>query len=363
MKKIFFPCILILFLLISCTKNDLADSYWIAVDSSPIPPSTGNSVVDGSIIHFTDSQLIIRNGYQKNSESHEYRLDNGALYVNDTLWATTHAKYPDSILLDVIDVARVKFIKLGNKNAQIERPALWKHRNWILSYNDFKRELILTDYPYFDDSEFKLCIQKNLVEDRFMDLIDKWNAVSINNNQLFVKTYNQFDDEFYRIKKYQGDSLVILESLKTPDVQVSLKKRKYISEFKKQEIQNHIQNYTWKIDKVIKLDTIKQMGKNWETKLPQLKSIKTKKMSFHFSDDLTYTKYESDKSIVNGNWKLSNTGNEIILNDGLYPSDYIDLIVASADSLVIGNIQDFTPEDYDTMWGSFRIYYKAVLKR
>ncbi|WP_379982044.1 hypothetical protein [Dokdonia ponticola] len=341
----------------------MANSYWVAVDSSPIPPSTRCSVVDGAILHFTDSQLSIRNVYEKNSQSHEYRLDNEELYVNDTLWATTYAKYSDSIILDIIDIARVKFVRLGNEHTEIQKPALWKHKHWILSYNDFKRELILTDYPYFDDLEDKLCIQKNLQEGRFMDIIDKWDVVTINNNQLFVKTFNQTDDELYRIKKYQGDSLVTLESLRNPDVQASLKKIKYISEVKKQEIQHHIQNYTWKIDKVIKLDTIKQMGKYWETELPQLISLKTKKMSFLFSDDLTYTKYESDNSIANGNWKLSDTGNEIILNDGLYPSDYIDLIVASADSLVIGNIQDFTPDNYDTMWGSFSIYYKAILKR
>ncbi len=362
MKKNLLLVLCIIFIFISCNKNSLTNSYWIAVKSYPIPPETGNNIYDAITIHLTDNKLVLGYVYDKRSENFDLKFDDNRIFLNDTLWAVIFKEYRDSLFLDIRNNARVKFVKLGEKHKLEAKPKVWEHKNWILSYNDFKRELILTDSLFFDEPDSKLCIQKDLQDNQFISTIDKWKVVSVNENQLFVKTFYQRDDELYRIKNYIDDSIIELESLKFPEVKTNLTKRKYISDSKKQEIINQIQNHIWKIHEVLNLDTISRGHRDRGYALMKLESLKDKEISFKFSDNATYNIYESDISVANGKWKLSQTGNELVLDNGIYPSNYIDLINVSIDSLVIGNLRIFKPEEFN--YGmDIEIYYKVSLKK
>ena len=362
MKKILLPLLIIGFILVSCKKNHLSDTYWLAVKSYPIPPETGNSIYDGMTLHLADDKLIYGNVFDQRNRETKLRISENKFFVNDTLWAVSFAQYQDSLVLDINENARVKFVKLGTENSLPEKPQIWKHKNWVLTYNDYQRELFLTDSLFFDEPDSKLCIQKDLQDNQFISTIDKWKAVKINGNQLFVKTFHQMDKEFYRIKSYVSDSVIELESLEFPSVKTDIRKKQYISIEEKDEIYEQIQNYVWKTDNIIDLDTISEGSRNWDSTYVKMKSLKDKRLSFKFSDDLTYNIYESESSISNGNWKVSETGNEIILNSGIYPSDYIDLINVDEDSLVIGNLHKFEPTN-DNYGLILELYYKLVLKK
>jgi hypothetical protein len=360
MKKNLLLLLLIGIILVSCKNNNLSDTYWLAVKSYPIPPETGNSIYDGMTLHFADDKIIYGNVFDQRNGETEFRISENNIYVNDTLWAVSIAQYQDSLVLDINENARVKFVKLDTENSLPNKPQIWNHKNWVLTYNDYQRELFLTDSLFFDEPDSKLCIQKDLQDNQFISTIDKWKAVPINGNQLFVKTFHQMDKEFYRIKSYVSDSVIELQSLQFPNVKVDLRKRQYISESKRQEIINQIQNNVWKTDRIISLDTLGQGSRDWDLSLIKLESLKDKRISFKFSNDSTYNIYESDISVRNGNWKVSQTGNEIILNNGIYPSDYIDLIVVDADSLVIGSLRRFEPKE-DNYGMDVEMYFKIKL--
>jgi hypothetical protein len=362
MRKIFLPLITIGFILVSCENHNLSDSYWIAVKSYPIPPEKGNGGYDGMTIHFSNNKLIFGYVLDERNRAYDLRINDKKIFLNDTLWALTFAEYQDSLILDIRQNARVKFIKLDKEHSLVEKPKLWEHKNWILSFNDYQRELFLTHSPFLNEPSSKLCIQKDLQVNQFIRAIGMWKTVNINGNQLFVKTFNQVGIELYRIKRYVGDSIIKLEPLRFPDVKSDLRKKYYISESKKQNILNQIQNFKWKTDKIIDLDTISEGSRNWDSTYVKMKSLKDKRLSFKFSDDLTYNIYESESSVSNGNWKVSETGDEIILNSGIYPSDYIDLINVDKDSLVIGNLHKFEPitDNYGLI---VELYYKITLKK
>ena len=116
------------------------------------------------------------------------------------------------------------------------------------------------------------------------------------------------------------------------------------------------------MDRVLSLDTLSRGSRDWDSPLTKLESLKDKKVSFKFSKDSTYNIYESDISVTNGNWKVSRTGNEIILNNGIHPSDYIDLIDLDADSLVIGSLRRFEPEE-DNYEMHMEMYFKIKLTK
>lgn len=360
MKKNLLLLLLIGIILVSCKNNNLSDTYWLAVKSYPIPPEIGNSIYDGMTLPFADDKIIYGNVFDQRNGETEFRISENNIYVNDTLWAVSITQYQDSLVLDINENARVKFVKLDTENSLPNKPQIWNHKNWVLTYNDYQRELFLTDSLFFDEPDSKLCIQKDLQNNQFISTIDKWKAVPINGNQLFVKTFHQMDKEFYRIKSYVSDSVIELQSLQFPNVKVDLRKRQYISESKRQEIINQIQNNVWKTDRIISLDTLGQGSRDWDLSLIKLESLKDKRISFKFSNDSTYNIYESNISVRNGNWKVSQTGNEIILDNGIYPSDYIDLIKVDADSLVIGSLRRFELKE-DNYGMDVEMYFKIKL--
>lgn len=361
MKKNLLLLLLIIgFILVSCKKNNLSDSYWIAVKSYPNTEDKFNYVLDGMIINFSDDIIEISDVLSNYKKESKLSFDNKNILLNDTLWSTVFIKYKDSLLLDFEETTRVKFVRLDKKHSLKKKSEFWKHRNWILSTNEYQRELILTDSMFFDEPNTKLCIQKDLQDNQFISTIDKWNVVNINGNQLFVKTFHQMDKEFYRIKSYVGDSIIELESLEFPNVKTDLRKRQYISRAKRLEIINQIQNQIWKTDRILSLDTLGQGSGLWDKSLIKFESLKDKKISFRFSKDSTYNIYESDISVASGNWRLSLTGNEVILNAGINPSDYIDLINVNADSLVIGSLRRFEPKE-NNYGMDVEMYYKIKL--
>lgn len=363
-KKSLFLLVFLGCVFASCKKHRFSDSHWIVVRSSPVPSGSLTSIYDGMTLHFSNDKLTLGNVYETENEELDLRIEDHNLYLNDTLWAGIHAEYQDSILLDIQEYARVKLIKLDKTHATSLSPELWNHKDWILSYNDYQRKLFLTDFNYYNEPNSKICIQKDLEKNQFLSTLDEWNILRINNNQLFVKTFYQVDDEIYRVKKYIGDSLIELESLRYPTSKASLIKRKSISESKRQHIRNQIQNHSWKINKIIELDTISQSSSISDNNILRLESLKNRKLSFTFSDDLTYTISESDSISISGNWKLSASGNEIILNKGVYPDDYIDLITVSDNNLIIGNLKIFRyPKTHPMIFPEIEVYYKAILKK
>lgn len=350
------------FLLSSCKSNHLVNTYWISVKSAPIPPRTDYYGYNGMTLHFKKDKLIGGDAFTLQKEELDLRISDKNIFLNDSLWAEIHAQYIDSLILDVNQQGRIRLVKLGADNRKPTRPPLWKHKNWVLSNDTIRRELILTDSLFFGRPNTKLCLQKDLQRNQFIDAVDQWQAFEINGNQLFVKTNHQRRGEFYRVRKYLGDSIIELESLLFPNQKSELRKVPYTSEGKRLEILKTIRNQEWKTTEIISVDTLGRGTRHWDMYYVKLKSLLKKKLSFTFSDDFTYSFKEAEKDYSNGNWRISETGKALILNKGLRPYDYIDLIDVTEDSLVIGRLGNFDPID-DSSGLMPRLYYKLVLKK
>ncbi|GGG30996.1 hypothetical protein GCM10011344_34890 [Dokdonia pacifica] len=363
MKRILLVLLIVVFTLFSCKTHRFSDTHWIAVKSSPIPLETGNNVYDGLTIHFKNNKAILSNVYETYSIEFPINVDKNKIFLNDTLLGTTVTEYKDSIFIDIKESARVKFVKLDKQHAIEEKEQLWKHKDWILSNNNYVRNLYLKDTVFADWSDLRICLQKDVTNNRMVNRFDKWEILSINDNQLFVKTFRQFEDEFYRIKSYDGDSIIQLESLRYPEVVVTMTKRPYIDSAEKQNIISKIQNTHWKMSSIIKLDSISESFKGWKNKITKFKSLIDKKVSFKFSEDSSYQIYESDTIVSKGTWKLSPTGKEIILNKGISPSDYISLIQMHSDSITIGHLENFRALDEYSGLNIQEMYYVVTLTK
>ena len=354
-------------MMMSCSKKIPPNSYWIAVKSYPIPPSNGNRVLDGIILHFEKDSIEIGNVYFDGIEKNGLKTSMNEIYLNDTLTFKIFQTYEDSIFLDYDIDTRVKLIRLGEQTRLNDGPELFKTKHWELIYDDpknheFNKKLILTDLPFYNEQESFVCINKSLANNRFLNTAEKWKFQIINGNHLFVKTQGQLNNEFYRITKYLNHSTAKLKCINcNENITATLKSIDNIEGQKKQKILENISNKEWRIAKLSELDTISSGTRYPDDLVLQLNSLKNNDLSFIFSDDFKFIIKEYGITKATGNWNLSSTGQEIILNKGQNPSDYIDLISVSSDSMKIGNLRIFEPETQN--YGMIlKIYYKAILK-
>ena len=360
MRKILFLFIFVSLSLNSCKWNKLDNTYWIAVSSEAVPGNKGYGIYDGLIFYFKNDKLKLKETYSEKTQEFEIKFKGDKIYLNDSEFLKVIKQNQDSLIIDFNNTSRVKLKRLDDESALTPKPDIWKHKSWILSINEIKRELILTDSLFLDEKA-KLCFQKDLQTNQILATFDKWKTLDVNGNQLFIKSLYQIDDEFFRLKSYQGDSIINLESLKSPSNKIYLKKREYISENKKKEIIKTIANKDWHIDEILKLDTLKTGGGSWSFPFIELEALKSKRLLYNFKDDLTYSIRNKSTLVKEGNWDLSLTGDKLILDNGLSHYDYIDIISLNSEEFVTGNIWWFKPNQIELVF-DIEFYFKMRMK-
>ena len=368
MKKIL-PLIIILgFLIVACSKKIESDSYWLAIKSYPIPPLTGNSIFDGTVLHFENDSIGTGNIFIDRIGKQKINIRCNEIFINDTLTFEIFDTYADSLILDYGFDTRLKFIKLEIASALKIEEGFFNSKHWELTFDkpekqEFNRKLILTNLPFYENLESYICIEKNLSNGHFSRTTQKWKFQIINGDHLFVKTSNQLDNEFYRITEYLDKSSALLECVNCIDrITARMKRINDIDILKRREIIETISNKKWRISHISKLDTI-SISSRFADSIPiNLNSIKNQKLNYLFSGDLKFEISESGISKETGNWNLSSTGQEIIIKNGLNPSDYIDLISVNPDSLVIGNLRLFASEKLN-FGQHIEMYYQVTLKK
>jgi len=367
MKKLWTSFLIIGFMMMSCTKIVPSETYWLAVESYSTYPNGGHSVLDGVILHFEKDS--IETGYVYSGFKHKKLLTTSrdGIYLNDTLTFSISQIYLDSIILDYDFDTRVKFIKLGDGKMLEEKNKSFYLKQWKLTYDGpenrkFDKKLILTDLPFYGEKESLVCIEKDILNNRFASSIEKWRFNIINGEHILAKTSGQLDDEFYFIYEYLDNSSALLKCINCKEgTKAKLTPIQEIDKNQKLDILEAISNKNWKMTSVNHLDTISCSSRFHDSIPFQLESVQNMDLTFNFSKDQKFIIKELNGTEISGDWSLSNTGQEIILNKGINPSDYIDLINVNNDSLEIGNLRLFEPEGHN--YGmKVNMYFKATLK-
>ena len=351
---------------ISCSKLVPTDSYWLAVKSYSVFPKGGNSVLNGTLLHFEKDSLKTGHIYTGFTEKFKIRTSKNQIYLNDTLKFKVHQIYSDSIILDYDFETRVKFINLPS-GQKLDKSLSVHEGQWSLTYDNQKKQkynkkLILTELPLHHSSGPKICIEKDILTNRFSSSLGKWSFLVVNGQHLFAKTTFLLDEEFYLITEYLNNSSASIKCINCKDdVKATLTPVKSIKEFTKRDVLKSIVNKKWRITKIGKIDTISTLT-SFPDSIPfQLSSIENMDLNFVFNEDASFIIKDSNGTMVDGRWKLSDTGEEIILNKGANPSDYIDLISINPDSLEIGNLRLFHP-DGKKFWEKVHIHFKVTLQ-
>ncbi|GER61040.1 hypothetical protein ULMA_31480 [Patiriisocius marinus] len=361
MKKILPSLIFCVFVLISCNKNRLSDTSWLVTKSYPIPADNENSILDGTIFHFKNNSVDISDIYLNESEDFKFKISKNQITIDNSTNLKIVKEYSDSIIIDYKNEARIKLIKLQGQSAELIdlRTNNWKLMFDNSKYYEFNSKLILTDSTFFKEPNSKMALKKNLNKDRFDRLVEKWNFKNINGSYVFAITNGQAFDSFFKVSGTPQDSILNVECLNCNDIiKAKLIKEKNLTEIERNKILSKLSDSKWKVSQIIDLDTISVSNITDSGFIPY-NSLIEKQLTFEFLNDKSYLIQGKTSTKISGNWRLSSSGNEIILSDGKSVSDYIDILSIENDFIEIGNLNWFSLND---SYQELEIYYKLRLR-
>ena len=331
------------------------------------------SPLDGFLFNFGRPNSNIAHVFSDSIGSVSFKVKRKKIIWDRNLFGKILYQDKDSLILVADKNMRVKFVPLRPEEKLSTSDKVWNHEDWKLRSKDFSENLkLLQDSWNWDSDEPpKICLTTTFLDDFKNSHTEKWNFRNIEGNHLFVKTYGQFDKDFYKVKKYLKDT-VFLQGLSyySSVEEIKLIKIPSISEEKKNSIQKRIKGL-WKGNKLIKKTTYSdEYGPDAQkisgfyaidTTLFKQKSLENQGFAFHFKESYDYEIYESDTLRLSGKWKISDSGKQIVLNSGYAPENYIDIIELSEKSVTIGKIDRFQvgnrTRDY------VELYYLLELKK
>jgi hypothetical protein len=276
----------------------------------------------------------------------------------------------DEMFLDFDKTMRVEFKTATQSNINRKGLDFWESSEWLFFAYDYEQELKFTNQIWngFPSSTAKIAVLQSGNEIYKGTDWEMWNVFPKTEPKYLIFTHGQMEKWTYLIEKYSDDT-VYLKDLTHPNFKdIFLVRQQTIPKEKKDSICYLITNLELKTFKVIDFSSGFEKDSNLfnhiiglggiDTTYFKRSSLLNNQLTISFYNDFTYKIYEADNLKLNGNWQLSNTGKQIILNNGYIAERYIDIINLSKGNMTIGKMNKFQIEGED---GYAEYYYKIEM--
>jgi hypothetical protein len=258
--------------------------------------------------------------------------------------------------------SKIKLISLDKEKSISGNTSIWKHQNWKIYYSNESEQIKLFDNESFTypNREAKLALVKNISKDKYYSQRENWNFTTINGNHIFARTYGQGTLIIYRIIEYLRNS-ILLECISRDEIStVKMEKILPISQENRIDIKNKIQEEIWKTKQVLRLENLGRGSCCLDSIFIKKSSVNKNGLSFKFSKNSKYEIFEYDNLRAEGIWNLSKDGKEIILDKGIFPSDFIEILNIEKKFIVLGFNRTFEPEFFDGLFDN--CYFELQLE-
>lgn len=350
-----------------------SDIFWLATESTQIGEKDFISPLDGYALNFGRKKSNITHVFSDSIGTVPIKVERNKIKLGKGLFSEIKHQSKDSLILIVDKNMRVKFIPLKDEDKIEFETGFWNHKDWTLNSADFTQHFRLLNDPWKwkSNKPTKICLITTVVENYKKSHKEKWNFKIIGGNHLFIKTHGQMEEDIYLVKNYRNES-VILQSLSYQNQkELELKKIPSIPKKERKMIELQLTDYKWTGAELIKKASSLDDGEPDEFDISgfyamdtisfQKKSLANKGLTFIFKGNSKYEIYESDSLRLSGDWKVSDTGKQIVLNRGYNPEDYIDLIDMKTNQITIGKLNRFQVGDRKRDYIEY--YYQLKLQK
>lgn len=334
--------------------NDLT-GMWIAVLSRPIGDNW-YSPLDGLILDINKKRVTVAHVFSDSIKTFPLSKKGDKIQIDKNYFGLIHSVSKDSLVVDFDNRMRTKFIPIKQYAVKIDSLNLTKNA-WILKWSDGEYSVDLRIHFmnakwYPEEYPNIAMIHRRAVNYKYQEN-ERWALSHIMNEWFLTLTQGQFHPITYQISKVYKDSLK-LKCLTWPiasEFRLLRSLNKEHSELT--SIINHLIKKTWRVSEVlnhsnsfsedtIALDEEYTAGHySRDTILIKRSELFENRMSFKFNPDYTFQLILDNDIFWQTKWRITGDGKYIILNKGLHPYDYIELISWTDKELVIGKADDF----------------------
>lgn len=358
--------------LIGQTLSDsLIQNRWIAVYSKALD-STWISPYDGMILSFESDKAYINHIFFDSVNTYHYEQRERNIFLDDSIFGTVEFISKDSLLINFDRWMQTKYVPIKKTGNIINENELTEN-HWIYKTGtNYQIIEVFTemDWGMYPGQTAKTCVkQEKGRRYRYFDH-ELWSLINIDSSSVLSITWGQFDPMIHFVTSINPDSILMDCWFDNRQYHSVLVKIPSMNQNQLDSVKKMIINKNWHISEIIdysnsfESDTLfnelEESGMFLhDTTVFQKESILNKQLSFAFYDNYKYEIFENDTIVLNGNWKLSNTGKQIILDYGCRSTDFIDLFELEEDSITIGKLDMFSTEKQKHF---IEYYYKVKLK-
>jgi hypothetical protein len=344
---------------------------WVAVDCEPIGKDF-ITMTNGLILSFDNDSVKLTTVLTTTDTVVSFKLKGKKLTVAGKKFGTIVKINNDSLVLVSNRNRRTTYRKILPSLTEKTSINLTAN-NWYISYptgQEFKQRMTFYDSAARQRG-WKVCFMQTPGQKFKRQEICEWSLKEIGPD-IIITVQHGFGgpQSFYQVTKVSTNKFE-LKNLSDGDNTGLLLEKSY-SNKNKETLFDLVTSKTWKTEEVLSystqsdepiqiLDTTVYLGHfvNYEdTTLVKLEELLGNQVTLKFDKTNLFEIMVNKRLLQTGTWNFSTDCEYIVLDDGLRPEDYIELIEANDKSLTIGK-QDELKTGTDK--GSVKYYYKLRL--
>ncbi len=322
----------LLFLLLPILANAQLERTWVAVESRQVSTDF-ISPLDVTIYDFSATKLHIRNTFSDSTITHNYRLENNRIVLNDSTSALIKHLSTDSLVLEFNEWMLTVFYPLNQPGiAPKLSPETMLNNTWILDFGDYQENWNFTDvgWKMFPSDVSKVAVKRQ-------GDTEKWNVTKFKDFVLLTLTSGQFDSFIYQVVGIENDTVRLKSVSKWLNLEVNLIKSTNLPDNLLSILKKNISSQTWKSTEILEsrtssealtesmddendsidLEPFDYTGSyaDWvDTLLISEQQFYDRLISYQFTDEGEYCILLEDEEYSCGTWELMNDGLTIKLD-------------------------------------------------
>lgn len=340
---------------------------WIAVKSGPYKKEKWASPIEGIIYSFTSNKLLLRNIFIDTTRIYNYRVKKNKLILNDSIKIKIDFISNDSLKLVFDKGGVITFLPLKKQQEALNiTNSDFTENNWTMhyEYNQLRIDFLNKDWEDLAKYIPKICITHQKIDEYCDQNLEKWSYSLVDDYHLLTITWRQLDPFTYQVLRQNYDTIFTRLLYPGEPQYPFLVKHPKSGETEKQKISDRLSARKWNTIQIVDSTKVYEgfyVDDN-DVNLYNLISEKDfleKKLAFVFDKKDGYKILVNNQLFKSGQWKLSVDGRYVILDEGVRPEDYIEIIEANSKSIVIAKSDQFRVGNLNEYYG---YYYKLKLE-
>ncbi|MCU0322342.1 MAG: hypothetical protein MUE72_07995 [Chitinophagaceae bacterium] len=330
-------------------QNDILYNKWIAVSSQPLG-NNSEIPIEGVAFDIRKDSLVISTLLSDSVKVFSLKRKNKKLKFGKKYFAKIDFLSNDSLILHMQNKVRIKFVAI-NDLPEIESFNLTDN-SWTLKwYEGDLRRIDFLNESYLSGNVLKAAITHFKSTKHKYQNKEMWALRNIHGQWFLLLTETVTNPIIFQVAAFNEDSLKLIRLDSHIENNFILYKNKIKEDIELDVISNYLTKKKWQTSEILhysssftesEFEKDKYLGfYSWDTTLISKQDLLNKKMAFHFKPDFKLCVYNGEKEYFKTNWKLSNDGFYVIINDGRRPNDFIEIISIDKNQLVLGKADHF----------------------